>query len=195
MYEYIKGKLAYIDSQKAIVDINGVGYKLNVITSLYLDLQLESQVFFYISYIVKEDSHNLYGFIKEIQRNIFEMLNTISGIGAKTALLLLSHLDIENLYLAVKNADIKLISKVPGIGKKTAERLVLELKDKLKTLDQKYLNISSDSKSGSVSDAIGALMNLGYSFSQAQKAVKGVLEKDSKTPEISELITKALKNI
>ncbi|KKL71023.1 hypothetical protein LCGC14_2099040, partial [marine sediment metagenome] len=119
---------------------------------------------------------------------------TVSGIGAKTAVLLLGHLEIDYLHIAIQNADIRLISKVPGIGKKTAERLILELRDKFKKINQKYSDTNLDKKTTIASDAIAALMNLGYNPSQAQKAVKSAIQ-DLDEPDLSSLITKALRSI
>ena len=195
MYEYIKGKLIEVDTQKVIIDVNGVGYKIIVPASLYSDLLNKENISLYTSYIVKEDSQTLYGFLNKLQRAVFELLISVSGVGAKTAILLLDHLDIDNLHSAITNSDIRLISKVPGIGKKTSERLIVELKDKFKLLDKKYANSSfSDKNSTVASDAIAALMNLGYNASQAQRAVKSAVQNNPKL-ELSELITKALRAI
>ncbi|NGX32514.1 MAG: Holliday junction ATP-dependent DNA helicase RuvA [Candidatus Anoxychlamydiales bacterium] len=195
MYEYIKGKLIEVDTQKAIIDVNGVGYKVYIPASIYQDLIDKDQITLHTSYIVKEDSQTLFGFLTKLQRNVFEMLTTVSGIGAKTAILLLGHLEIDNLHIAIQNADIRLISKVPGIGKKTAERLILELRDKFKNLNYKYCdNTNLDKKTTIASDAIAALMNLGYNPSQAQKAVKSAIQ-DLDEVDLSSLITKALRSI
>jgi Holliday junction DNA helicase RuvA len=195
MFEYIKGKLIEVDTHKAIIDVNGIGYKVFIPASSYADIQNMKDIFLYISYVIKEDSQNLYGFLTKLQRNIFNLLKAVSGIGAKTALLLLSHLDIDNLHTAIINADIRIISKVPGIGKKTAERLIVELKDKFKILDKKYLDTCFSKTNSTASDAIAALMNLGYSSNQAQRAVKSVLKNKMEDLELSSLITSALRNI
>ncbi|NGX34327.1 MAG: Holliday junction ATP-dependent DNA helicase RuvA [Candidatus Anoxychlamydiales bacterium] len=195
MYEYIKGKLIEVDAQKAIIDVNGVGYKVYIPASIYQDLLNKDQIILHTSFIVKEDSQTLYGFLTKLQRDVFEMLTTVSGIGAKTAVLLLGHLEIDNLHIAIQNADIRLISKTPGIGKKTAERLILELRDKFKTLNQNYSDNSHlDKKATIASDAIAALMNLGYNPSQAQKAVN-VAAQGLDEIDLSSLITKALRLI
>lgn len=196
MFEYIKGKLIEVDTTRAVIDINGIGYKIIIPASIYSDLLNKESVFLYTSYIVKEDSQTLYGFLTKTQRDVFELLLSVSGIGAKTAILLLGHLDIDNLMIAVNNADIRLISKVPGIGKKTAERLILELKDKLKTIDTKNIGKSISHRASTItSDAIAALMNLGYNPSQAQRAVKSVINDFDEKINLSDLITKALKAV
>jgi len=196
MFEYIKGKLIEVDAQRAIIDINGIGYKVCIPTSVYSDLIDKDDVFLYTSYIVKEDSQTLYGFLTRQDRDIFQMLLSVSGIGAKTAILLLGYLNIESLYGAITNADVRLISKVPGIGKKTAERLIVELRDKFKTFDKNLSFALHSNKTSSIaSDAALALINLGYSSTQAQRAVKSVLKDFDNKPELSSLITKALQEI
>ncbi|NGX55913.1 MAG: Holliday junction ATP-dependent DNA helicase RuvA [Candidatus Anoxychlamydiales bacterium] len=195
MFEYIKGNLTEIDAAKAIIDVNNIGYKIFIPPSVYNDLSssINEEIKLYISFIVKEDSQKLYGFISKIQKDIFEMLISVSGVGAKTAVLLIGHLDVENLHIAVANADVRLISKVPGIGKKTAERLIIELRDKFKILDSKLFTQENKNHSSSASDAINALMSLGYNVMQAQRAVKEVLKDKSEKVELSNLITLALK--
>lgn len=196
MFEFIKGKLIEVDTQKAIIETNGIGYKIFIPSSIYNDLLNLENALLYTSFIVKEDSQTLYGFLTKVGRDIFDILISVSGIGAKTAILLLGNLDLEGLYFAITTSDIKIISKVPGIGKKTAERLIIELRDKFKNIDTSSFDHSKLNKSCSIaSDAIAALMNLGYNSAQAQKAVKSVLQDFDEKPELGLLITKALKNI
>jgi holliday junction DNA helicase RuvA len=194
MFEYIKGQLIEVDNQKAIIDVNGIGYKIIIPSCIYPDLLDKKEAFLYLAYVVKEDSQTLYGFLTKVQRDVFYLLNTVSGIGAKTAIAILSHMNIETLHFAITNSDIRSISSAPGIGKKTAERLIVELKDKFKILDVKL--IDSTFKPDSLAlDAIAALTNLGYNSMQARKAVKAVLDTAEKKPDLSSLITFALKKI
>jgi Holliday junction DNA helicase RuvA len=196
MYEYISGNLIEINSSKAIIDVNGVGYKVFIPSCIMSKLsdKINEKIKLFVSFIVKEDSQNLFGFLTKIQKDIFEMLISVSGIGSKTANLLIGYLDVENLHIAVANADIRTISKVPGIGKKTAERLIIELRDKFKMLDSK-LFIEESSASSTAKDAINALMNLGYNLNQAQRAVKEVIKKEGEAIDLSNLITLALKSV
>jgi holliday junction DNA helicase RuvA len=196
MYEYIKGKLIEVENNKAIIDVNGIGYKIFIPACISSQLLNKADILLYISYIVKEDSQTLYGFISKTQREIFELLMTVSGVGAKTANLILGHLDVENLHLAITNADIRLLSKIPGIGKKTAERLIVDLRDKIKLIDKSNVSTTYSEKTSSLAfDAINALMNLGYSSTQSQKAVKLALTTLDDKAELSALITKSLQNI
>jgi len=193
MFEYIKGKLIEVDNSKAIIDVNGIGYKIFIPACISSSLVGKTDILLYTSYIVKEDSQTLYGFLTKTQREVFLLLMTVSGVGAKTANLLLGHLDVENLHLAISNADTRILSKVPGIGKKTAERLIVDLRDKIRLIDKVESHIA-DSASSIAFDAIAALMNLGYSPTQSQKAVKQAL-KDEPSSDLSIIITKALQNI
>lgn len=196
MLEYIKGVLTESSPYKATVEIQGIGYGLFIPLNAYPKLPAFGQMItFYLSTVIREDSHKTFGFLTRVERDLFEKLHDVSGIGPKTALALIGHLEISELQLAIAQADITTISKVPGIGKKTAERLVVDLRDKLKSFsDILSLNTINESK-GVISDAINALIHLGYNSSQAQKAINIALKNSGKEPPLSELITLALRSI
>jgi len=175
MFDYIKGTLIETDLTKAVIDANGVGYKLFIPISTFQEMpKIGSEICLFVSFVVREDAQILFGFLRKEERDLFEMVTTVSGIGPKTGISLIGHLEYQNLITAISHADIKLISKVPGIGKKTAERLVIEMRDKLKLFERKVApSISKDHlQPDAATDAIHALMNLGYSAMQAQKAIK-----------------------
>lgn len=200
MFEYLTGKLTDTSLLKAVIEVNGIGYKIFIPISCYSKLpQVGKDVTLYISTVIREDSQKNYGFITRMERDLFENLIDVSGIGPKTALALIGHLDIADLQLAISQSNISLLSKVPGIGKKTAERLVIELKDKWgKLLGQNgdlSLGALSSGKKDAFSDAISALVNLGYSPLLAQKAVKTAISSSEEEPELSSLITSALRNL
>mgnify|MGYP000412740158 CR=1 FL=1 len=132
MLEYIKGTLATINPHKAVVDVNGVGYLLHIPLSAFSAMPpLGKEIIFYISSIIREDSHKNFGFLTLEERDLFEKISTVSGIGPKTALALIGHLDSRALETAITTANTTILSKIPGIGKKTAERLIVELRDKV----------------------------------------------------------------
>ena len=119
MYEYMKGKLVEASPSKATIDIGGIGYCLLIPLSNYSHLPpLGSEILFYVSLIIREDAHTLYGFLSRTERTLFEKLTSISGIGPKTALTLIGHLEPHDLQLAISQANVALLCKVPGIGKK-----------------------------------------------------------------------------
>lgn len=180
MIGYVKGILEEIEEDCVIVDVNGLG--IRILTGGALASQMlvpGSEVKIYTYTYVKEDAFQLYGFISKDELSLFKKLITVSGIGPKGAASILSAFSAEDLRYAIYAGDIKTISKAPGIGKKTAERLVLELKDKVE-LDYQadtLLGQLADETVGSIEpnnrkDAIDALTALGYSSMDAAKAVK-----------------------
>ncbi len=200
MYEYIKGMLIDSSPSRAILETNGIGYSLCIPLNTYSKLpSLGSQVTLYVAFVVREDSQKLFGFLIREQRDLFETLIEISGIGPKTALCLIGYMEIEELQLAISQGDIQLICKIPGIGKKTAERLIVEMRDNIKKGMAKSCGFHSlqslDSKQNVISDAISALVNLGYNSAQAQKAIKTALDNTQDEPELARLITSALRSI
>jgi len=199
MYDFIKGTLVDTDLTKAIIDVNGIGYKILIPISTFQEMPRKgNEICLYVSFIVREDAQILFGFLKKEERDLFEMITTVSGIGPKTGISLIGHLEYQNLIIAISHADIKLISKVPGIGKKTAERLVVEMRDKLKIFERRAISSFSDDSFpiDATTDAIHALINLGYSAMQAQKAIKKAKENiNSEKIQAGELITLALKKI
>lgn len=198
MYDYLTGTLKSITPSKIIVDINGIGYKIHIPLSAYCSLpQISSTVTLYTSLIIKEDSHTLYGFLSISERDLFETVITVSGIGPKTGLTLIGHLEINHFHSAISSSNIKLISKVPGIGKKTAERLIIEMRDKIKSIKTLSMpNIKIENiESSNISDALSALLNLGYNHLQAQKAINKAIEENKDKADTGKLISIALKNL
>lgn len=191
MLEYIRGKLTEATPEKAVVETQGLGYRLYIPFSNYAKLPaVGKEVFLFVYAHIREDSHKQFGFLTREERDLFEQLNAVSGIGPKTALALVGHMELSDLYFAISQKNVAVLCKIPGVGKKTAERLVVELKDRL----QKQTP-SAAGPSKSVEDAISALINLGYPALRAQKAVKTVLETAKAKPELSQLITLALRQI
>jgi len=195
MYESITGKLVDKTPAKAIVEAYGIGYRLMIPLSTYTKLPaLDSEIKLFLSQIVREDSNTLYAFLTREERDLFETIITVSGIGPKTGLGIIGHVEMEAFQRAVSTGDVRLLSKVPGIGKKTAERLVIEMRDKFKgTKSDAKINIASSG--GLLGDATSALINLGYHPLSAQKAAKKVLDEQKDAKDLGKIITAALKNI
>lgn len=193
MIEYIKGTLTDSSPSHAVLETHGIGYKVSIPLSNYAKLsQLGKEMVLYVATVIREDAHKSYGFTTKIERDFFEKLIDVSGIGPKTALALIGHMELNDLQFAIAQSNITLLSKVPGIGKKTAERLVVELKDKTAKISEIALSVPT-SKKDLFSDALGALVNLGYHPLQAQKAVKQILAESEKEPDLASLITSALR--
>lgn len=156
-----------------LVETNGVGYEIDVpMSTLYNLPDIGAEVFLYTHYVVREDAELLFGFSTKAERSLFRLLIRISGIGPKIALSILSGISASILAQAVSQAEPGLLTRIPGVGKKTAERIVLELKGKIDTVVD-----SADSQtptSGAKADIISALVSLGYSEREALQAVKGL---------------------
>jgi Holliday junction DNA helicase RuvA len=197
MYEFIQGTLHSKEPLKAVVEAGGIGYRLTIPLSTYQKLpSLQSKVELYLSQIVREDHHALYAFISKEERDLFEMLLNVSGIGPKTASAIVGHIDIASLHRAVSSSDTRLLSKIPGIGKKTAERLVLELRDVLKG-GAKKMGLSLPAVPGHSlhSDALGALVHLGYAPTEAHRAVSEAIKEKPGEADLGRLIAIALQKI
>lgn len=200
MFEYIKGQLTAATPIKVTLETHGVGYLLYIPFNNYAKLpKIGSSLTLYVSTVIREDSHRNFGFLTSDQRDLFECLIEVSGIGPKMGLALLGHMEINELQFAIAQGNSAAICKIPGIGKKTAERLVIELRDKVKKWGDKtsdgLSNSTASSDGGVISDAISALINLGYNPVQAQKAIKTALGKSEEAPELAKLITAALRCI
>ncbi len=193
MFESIKGQLIDKTPLKAVVETGGIGYRLTIPFSTYSRLPSSGPVHLFLSQVVREDSNTLYAFLEKEERDLFEVLITLSGIGPKTALAIIGHLEIGAFHRAVSGADVKLLSKIPGIGKKTAERLVIEMRDKIKGVKSKGVPLSA--ADGLLGDALNALLNLGYNPMEAQKAVQAVLEEKKGETDLGRVITAALQKI
>ena len=169
----IRGRLLEKNPPQILVETNGVGYEIDVpMSTLYNLPDIGAEVFLYTHYVVREDAELLVGFSTIAERSLFRLLIRISGIGPKIALSILSGISASILAQAVSQAEPGLLTRIPGVGKKTAERIVLELKGKIDTVVG-----SADSQtptSGAKADIISALVSLGYSEREALQAVKGL---------------------
>lgn len=188
MIAYVKGSLVESQAAFAVVESQGIGYKIWISLSCFAKLpETGQQVKLFTSFIVRENSQALYGFMTERERELFEGLLQISGIGPKLAMNIVGHLTPVELHQAIGRADVKTISRVPGIGKKMAERMIVELRDKVP------LHEEGVTTSPLLFDLIGALTHLGYSGTSAREAAKKVLDKESEERDLATLIREALK--
>jgi len=166
----IAGKLLEKHPPQIVVDVHGVGYELYVPMSTFYQLPATgAEVALFTHLVVREDAHQLYGFATEPERHAFRQLLKISGVGARTALSVLSGLSVADLREAVSSQDSGRLTKIPGIGKKTAERLLLELRDKLEALSVASTAAKGDGQAG---DVMNALLGLGYNDREANWAIK-----------------------
>lgn len=196
MYAYIKGTLEEKSTDSIVVETAGIGYKIYVSEHTMAKLgEIGEEVKIYTHYHVREDNISLYGFMSNEELKMFELLLQVSGIGAKTAIAMLSNITPSKFALAIISNDLKTLTKIPGIGNKSAQRMVLELKDKLKTQtaieDDEEETIPNDN-SESINEAGQALQILGYNKSEISK----VFDKfDTHNLSTEELIKEALKRL
>ncbi|MCK4535618.1 MAG: Holliday junction branch migration protein RuvA [Desulfuromonadales bacterium] len=179
MIALVKGDLAYKSVDHVIIDVNGVGYRLFIPLSTYYTLPENGQVQMFVHTHVREDALQLYGFLTVEEKEMFATLIGISGVGPKLAVNVLSHISVVDLETAIAHGDVKRLSSLPGIGKKTAERLVLELKDKLRATGRTgQASVAPANLSGlrldPLNDVISALINLGYKEAQARKILESM---------------------
>lgn len=177
MIALLTGTLAQKEIDQIIVDVGGVGYRLMIPLSTFYALPEEGNVRLQVFTHVKEDAIHLYGFLTAAEKNMFALLLGVSGVGPRLALAILSNLPPEELRGALWDGDSRRLSSVPGIGKKTAERLILELKEKVRRLGAPPAAHASGSATPPASvreDALSALLNLGYKESQARKVLESM---------------------
>lgn len=196
MYEYLSGKFTLITPSFMVVDCNGVGYKVEISLSSYSKLKdmVEGKIF--IHYVVREDTQMLYGFIDEKERELFRLLIGVNGIGPNTARMMLSSLGSDEIVNAIVSEDLKTINSIKGIGNKTAQRLIVELKDKLKKWDYSSENINIDIQKNNKNreEALLALQTLGFNKIIVEKTLDKILKED-KLISVENLIKQALKRL
>jgi len=200
MISYIKGILEHKDVDYIIVDVNGIGYKIFTSLSTIQSLkEVGSEVKIYTYLQVREDNISLYGFASIEELKMLELLLKVSGVGPKVALSIISNISPSKFSLAIITDDEKTLAKVPGIGKKTAQRIILELKDKIKKEQKDISSYSEDSdnfdidkKDTKASEAIAALMVLGYTALEASRAVSAVYSDEL---DLEDIIKNSLKKL
>lgn len=195
MYAYLKGDFSFKSASQVYVDINGVGYEINITLNTFAAIEQLTEGKLYTYLQIKEDAHTLYGFFEKEEKEMFVLLISVSGVGAATARMMLSSLRPEEVENAITTGNLRLIESVKGIGKKTAERLVLELKDKV---GNKSTSSSQTWQKGVYNiekDAVNALVALGIVQKQAEISVKKVVSAEPDLTKLEDLIKKALKAI
>ena len=195
MFEYLKGKIEYKKPDYLALDVNGVGYKINISLRTYDFINIGEEVKLYIHNYIKEDAFKLIGFLEERERNLFEMLLSVKGIGVSLALSVMSTFDIDTIRNLVAADDYNSLKRVPKLGEKKSQQLILDLKSKMKTLDSLSIDARNNEASKELmieDELISALEGLGYSkkeisalitreelknFKTIEEAIKGILKK------------------
>lgn len=196
MISYLKGILAKKSPTEIIVDVGGMGYSVNISLSTYEQLpEVNSSVHILTHHHVREDAQLLYGFFTQDEREIFRLLISVSGIGPKMAQTILSGIQPEELIRTISQGSIGSLTAIPGVGKKTAERMIVELRDKVTKMGTRIPVSGALPNSASIrGEALAALLSLGFTREKAEQSLRAVLnESDGSDLVVEEMIKKALK--
>ena len=194
MIAYLRGKLAEKDPTYVIMDMNGIGYEVKISLNTYAAIKEMNEALLHTYFHVREDQQSLFGFSARAEKKRFLDLISISGVGASTAMMILSSLSPEELQRAIVNEEIKTIQGVKGIGLKTAQRIVLELKDKMVKEGWEEKNTESPKISNTLqTEALSALITLGIPRNTAQKSIDAILKEFGQEIKLEELIKHALR--
>ncbi|ATA94058.1 Holliday junction branch migration protein RuvA [Capnocytophaga canimorsus] len=194
MITQIQGKLVEKNPTHLVVDCHGVGYFINITLNTYSTLPQNEAIKLYTYLQIKEDAHNLYGFLTKAEREVFVLLISVSGVGAGTARTMLSSLTAAQVRSAIINGDVATIQSVKGIGAKTAQRVILDLKEKMTKL-QDFEDIPHNEVNTNKEEALAALEVLGFVRKQAEKVVDRIVRTSSEQLSVEEIIKQALKNL
>ena len=193
MIDHLRGRLVEKKPTYIVVECNGVGYFLNISLHTFSLLRDEENIHIYTHLLVKEDSHTLFGFVERSEREVFRLLISVSGVGSSTARTMLSSLSPADVRDAIANGDVASIQAVKGIGAKTAQRVILDLKDKiLKVYDMGEVSLQTNNTNKE--EALSALEVLGFARRQSEKVVEKVLAEDTSLS-VENIIKRALKNL
>ncbi len=193
MYEYIKGKIADISPTHVIIDNNDIGYQIIISLNTYSLINGKEAVKLFLHQVVREDAHLLYGFSAQQEREIFQLLLSVNGVGASTAIMVLSSMTPEEITMAISTENVNALKAVKGIGAKTAQRIIIDLKDKLGKIAVVAENIPV-SNNTIYEESLSALVMLGFSKRDAGKTVTKILKEQPNTS-VEGVIKQALKRL
>jgi len=196
MIDYIKGNITELNPTYAVVETAGIGYFINIALPVYSVLDGQPTCKLYVYEAIREDAHTLYGFLNQTDRQLFLMLISVSGIGANTARMIMSSYAVPEIQQMIATGNAAALSSIKGIGAKTAQRIIVDLKDKIIKLNVvSDINLPQQHTSNEIRDeAVSALVMLGFAANVSQKAVDGILRLQSDI-KVEQLIKLALKNI
>lgn len=192
MIEYIKGNIAGLTPTYAIIDNNGIGYFVNISLYTFTALQNAQSATVYIYESIREDAHTLFGFTEKNEREMFLLLISVSGVGPNSARMILSSLSPTELQTAIATSNVGALKAVKGIGAKTAQRIIVDLKDKIKAPSDSLLDIQVPANNEVYDEALAALVMLGFSQQASQKVLKKLLS-ESQGLSVEKVIKQALK--
>jgi Holliday junction DNA helicase RuvA len=195
MIAFLKGRLAHKDPTHVIIDVNGVGYHVNISLQTYSDVKDQENILLFTHLAIREDAHILFGFSHESEKKLFQQLVSVNGIGPSTAIVMLSYMNSQELKTAIVQENVAALQSIKGIGGKTAQRVIIELKDKLKKegWEESQPTLSGGIHNTLRKEALSALLTLGLPKAAAEKSVDTVLKKSGNTITLEDLVKQALK--
>ena len=196
MIAFLRGKLIHKDPTYVVIEVNGVGYHVHISLQTFTEIKDQENILLFTHLNVREDAHILFGFSKESERKMFQLLVSVNGVGPSTAIVMLSYMTVEELKTAIVHDDAATLQRIKGIGGKTAQRVIIELKDKLKkdAYDEIIPSGTGVRHNTLRAEALSALITLGINKSAAEKSVDGVLKKSGNTLTLEDLVKQALRN-
>ena len=196
MIAFLKGRLVQRDPTFVVVDVQGVGYQLQISLQTFSEIKEQENVMLYTHLNIREDAHVLFGFSSLTEKKLFQQLISVNGVGPSTAIVMLSYLNSNELKTAIVREDVASLQAIKGIGGKTAQRVIIELKDKLKkeSWEESQPAISLGAHNTMRNEALSALLTLGLPKAAAEKSVDTVLKKSGNTITLEDLVKQALKN-
>lgn len=195
MIAFLKGRLTHKEPSHVVIDVNGVGYAVTISLQTFSAIKDQETIFLYTHLSIREDAHVLFGFSAESEKRLFLHLISVNGVGPSTAIVMLSYMEVEELKAAIVREDIATLQKVKGIGGKTAQRLIVELKDKLKKEGIEDTGTSPVTVHNTIKQqALSALVTLGIPKPVAEKSVDAILKKSGNSLTLEDLVKQALKN-
>jgi Holliday junction DNA helicase RuvA len=196
MIAFLKGRLVQRETSFVVIDVNGVGYHVNISLHTYSEIKEKENIHLYTHLAIREDAHILFGFSSEAEKKLFQLLISVNGVGPSTAIVMLSYLSANELKSAIIREDAATLQAVKGIGGKTALRVIIELKDKLKKESWEEVpgTISGAANNTLRNEALSALLTLGLPKAAAEKSVDAILKKSGNTITLENLVKQALKN-
>lgn len=194
MIAFLKGKLVHKEPTYVVIEVNGIGYQVSISLNTFSEIADKENIQLLTYLQVREDAHILYGFSNQAEKTMFQNLIGVNGVGPNTAMVMLSYLPPDELHQAIVSENVGALQAVKGIGGKTAQRIILELKDKLRKEPSGTTGISGIKHNTMRQEALTALMTLGIGKAAAEKSIDTVLKKSGNTISLEELVKMALKN-
>lgn len=198
MYEYIQGKIDEVNPTFLILETGGIGYRLHISLNTYTAFQKKKEGKLFVYQSIKDDSNELYGFAGKAERSIFILLISVSGVGATTAQMMLSAMGIQDIQQAIADGNASVLQSIKGIGAKTAQRIIIDLKDKVQKVGGETgstLNLAGTEQAELKSQAVAALVMLGFKKSLVEKVVSKVLQSQDTEVLVEEVIKLSLKQL